>query len=250
MIRTRRSRLLAMGLAGLMAVGLVGAASVAVAQVPGGEEGQHHRRPGKLVWAGIKNIIQASGIAGETFREGHKNGKSINTVLAENGVDSAVVQAQVLADLDARLDAAVLDGSMTQEQADRLYAGAVERLPQLLDRTPTPGERPPKHRVKAFKLGLREVLQASGLPAATFKEGFAAGKSINTVLTENGLNPATVQAAALAAFNERLAAAVVEGKISQEDADRAAAHAAEGLAAFMDHVPVAGEGGRRVPKTN
>ncbi len=216
---TRKSRLMAMGVASLMAVGLLGAAGVAMAQEPGDGAGAQHQgaHRGRLIKSTMKQIVESSGLSPEVFRQGFKDGKSINTILTENGVDPATVQAAVLAALDAKLDEKVLAGDLTQEQADALYARAGTALPTLMDREPTPGEHRGKIR-KAIKGAINTAAEVTGVEPRELVEAIKAGETIADVATANGVDPDTVVDALVSQASAKLDEAVANGRISEEKA--------------------------------
>jgi hypothetical protein len=98
-------------------------------------------------------------------------------------------------------------------------------------------ERHPGPRHPVLMVGLRQVVEASGIDASEFQEGFAAGKSINDTLTANGLDPAAVLDAVLANLEEKLDALVAAGELARERADAMLARAKDRLEAFMSAVP-------------
>jgi hypothetical protein len=61
-----------------------------------------------------------------------RNGKSIADVAKEKGVDTQVISDEYLAQLKAKLDAQVADGSLTQDEADATLAQKTKDLPARL----------------------------------------------------------------------------------------------------------------------
>ena len=125
-----RKTFLALGAAGLLALGAAGAV---MAQDPGssgdgaaGERQGLRHRAGVIV--GLKQIVEVSGLEGSVFREGFAEGKSVNQVLEENGLDPAAIKAEVLANLEARLAEKVAAGELDQARADEILANAAEHL--------------------------------------------------------------------------------------------------------------------------
>ncbi|MFN0096447.1 MAG: hypothetical protein ACKVVT_16935 [Dehalococcoidia bacterium] len=86
-------------------------------------------------------------------------------------------------------------------------------------------------------IAIRHIVEESGLDASVFKEGAKAGKSIDQVLTENGLDPDTIEAALLAELDAKLDERVADEKITREKADELAAKAATGLDKLMSATP-------------
>lgn len=104
------------------------------------------------------------------------------------------------------------------------------------------------HWRRALAVGvIRSVLDASGLDASVFRQGFADGKTVNEILTDNDLDPAKVQADALSDIKSKLDARVAGGAITQDQADQAYARIEQRLPEFMDSTHHLGEhhlGGR------
>ncbi len=64
-----------------------------------------------------------------------RDGKSIAEVAGEQGVEVATISDAYLAQIKDRLDQAVTNGRITQEQADTILQQAEERLPDMLNNT-------------------------------------------------------------------------------------------------------------------
>lgn len=247
-----RSRVLALGLSGVLALGVLGAGSVALAEDPGtggNPTGQDGPRDGKhrpkIVRVTVKHIIDVSGLPTGVFQQGFKDGKSINQVLTENNVDPATVQQQVLADLNARLAQAVADDKLTQEQADKIAARAPEALANLMDRVPKPrdggnGGDPNKPRPQAIvKNALETAAQTIGIEVQELKDGLKSGKTVAEVASENGSSGDAVIAALVSKANAAIDQAVADGKLDASKAEEAKAKAAERITKFVN------EGGPR-----
>lgn len=80
------------------------------------------------------------GISKETLVEGLKSGQSLGQIAEANGTSKADLKADLTSAVEAKLDAAVAEGKISQEQADKVSANLSERLDNLIDRVP--GERP------------------------------------------------------------------------------------------------------------
>lgn len=244
-----RSRVLTLGLSGVLALGVLGAGSVALAEDPGTggsptdqagpRDGKH--RP-KIVRVTVKHIIDVSRLPTGVFQQGFKDGKSINQVLTENNVDPAAVQQQVLDDLNARLAQAVADGKLTQEQADKIAARAPEALANLMNRVPQPrdGGDSGKPRPRAIvKNGLETAAQTIGIEVQELKDGLKSGKAVAEVASENGSSGDAVIAALVSQANAAIDQAVADGKLDADKAEEAKTKAAERITKFVN------EGGPR-----
>jgi len=111
---------------------------------------------GKRIGHGIVGqAAEATGLTAEEVVAELQSGKTPAEVLAENGVDVDAFVADVLADMEARLDEAVANGRLDQARADEMLAQAAERLPEMLNKTFEPrgeGDGPP-HQDGAFGQG-------------------------------------------------------------------------------------------------
>jgi ribosomal protein S20 len=83
----------------------------------------------------IREILtEATGLTGLEIAQQLRSGTTLAQVIEDSGADVAAVSAQILDKAQARLDEAVSNGRITQEQADELMARAAERLDNLLNR--------------------------------------------------------------------------------------------------------------------
>lgn len=192
-----KNRFLTLGLAGLLAVGAVGA--VLAENPPGGgsdapatataQTAGHHPR---VVRATVKDIIKQSGLSADVFKQGFKDGKSINAILTENGKDPATVQAAVLADAKTKLDELVANNTLTREQADKAYTKAQEQLPKLMERVPEPGA----HLRQGLRAGVKDLLGVAAkdlnMDVKDLAQQLKSGKTIAQIAAEKGVDVNTV----------------------------------------------------------
>jgi hypothetical protein len=238
----RRSRLLGLTLTGVFAVSALGA-GVAIAQDGGesrpaaNEDGSRHPHVHHRVLKGLlHSIVENSALEPGTFREGFAAGKSINEVLEENGVDPAAIQAEVLADLDAKLDELVAGGQLTQEEADRIYAAAEEHLPTLMERVPDrdgPHRRPLRRLLHGIRGMIGSAAEALGMERTELAERLRAGETVAEVATEQGIDIQVVSAAILADANARVDEAVANGRIEEARADEIKSRIATRTESFL-----------------
>jgi polyhydroxyalkanoate synthesis regulator phasin len=99
------------------------------------EPGELRRGFGMRVRHAIGNAFQAAaeilGLTAEEVRASLAEGKSLNDLAAEQGVSD--LEAQLVAELTAGIQAKVADGSITQEQADGMLENLTERVANLVD---------------------------------------------------------------------------------------------------------------------
>lgn len=119
---------------------------------------------------------------------------------------------------------------------------------------PGPGqgaEEGPRHH-RLVQIALKNVIAISGLSPEVFKQGFQDGKSIDQILVANGKSPDAIQAALLDQLEDKLNELEAEGKLTEEQVEKALDRAPEALDKLFSHVPDPdrepggrGEGGRR-----
>jgi hypothetical protein len=83
----------------------------------------------------LSAAAEALGMTADDLRTEMEAGKSIADLAAEKGVDTQVIIDAYLAKVKADLDAAVAEGSITQNQADYQLQQAEERAVDRLDNT-------------------------------------------------------------------------------------------------------------------
>lgn len=229
-----RSRVAAAGLAGVIAVTTLGAASVAMAQ--GGDDGtppatttttpgQHHPRA-RILQGLMDDVVAKSGLTRQQFKDGFKNGKTIDDIL---GADAASVKAQVQADAQAKIADALANGTITQSQADKL----TQQLPAALDRLFS--HQPGSHMARLARLGkaaLTKAAEVIGIEPATLKDDLKSGQSIAQVAgpkTQDVIDALNAQADA------RIDTAVANGRLKAETAANLKARAHDRIANFVNN---------------
>jgi hypothetical protein len=126
---------------------------------------------------------------------------------------AATGRVEVIANALAGL---VEDGTITQEQADRVADTLDERLP---DRGPGGLGGPGHHGVL---LGFEAAAEELGLTREELHEQLSGGATLAEIAEEQGVNVDDLVTALVAAAEQGLAAAVEDGRIDQQRADEIA----------------------------
>ena len=244
-----RNRLLAISATGVLAAGALGGASLVAAQSGGdgadennaNEEGQ---RPHKRAKGGaLATIFDVSGLDASVFRDGFAEGLTVNEILAQNGLDSAVIQASALAALSGKLDEKVAAGDIDEDRAAAIVAKAEEMLPQLMDSTPP--ERGQHHHRGAQRLGavLETAADAIDVETSDLVQAIRDGETVGSYASSQGVDAQTVIDALVAQGTARIDEAVSNGL----DPDRAVemqSQLADRAAQFVNEGPPEGSGDR------
>ncbi len=232
-------KLAAMGIAGALTLGVLGG-GVAYAQ-----QGSHGNDPTPVaiqqaakekpgVFRNLMaDIIKQSGLSKDVFKDGFKNGKSINDILTANGKDPKAVEALVLADVDARIQDALKAGKITDAQAQKLTEKAGPALDKLFAAEPKHKRGEDAAKIRAFgRHELKTVAGILGIEPKTLLQDLKNGQTIAQLAggqTQTVIN--TLTADATAALDKALA----DGKITQAQHDKMLANLPARVAKFVNN---------------
>ncbi len=225
-------------------VGLLVFILALMASVIGAASAQEGRRGGlrghqRLDFGGdiMALLSEATGLERQDILTQLREGATLAEIITANGGDVAAVQEEVIALATERINAAVADGRLSQARADSLLENLETRVNAALN-----GELPLLNR---FGRGgddgryvgwhlLRAVAEAAGLDRQEMLEQMSAGKTPSEILTENGVDAEAFVNEQLSQLETRLANAVSNGRLTQEEADARLAEATEKLNAWMN----------------
>jgi hypothetical protein len=233
-----RSKFLAAGAAALLAIGIVGGATVAFADTPPGGDGAAHPdkpgRPGFKFSVGLGDLMKSTGVTREELKQGSDAGLTLGQIIDQYGDKSAdQAKTDALALLETRLDEAVLNGNLTQEREDAMLAKAGEAIDRLLASKPGDHKGPGGPRVHIIaKNALQTVADVLGTDVQTIVDDLKSGKTIAQIAGDK--TPAVsdaLTAQAEAAIQKLLDA----GKIDQTEADKLRANIADHVNSFINN---------------
>jgi hypothetical protein len=169
---------------------------------PDGEPGRGG--PGGPGW--LPAVADALGMTRAELLAELSAGRSVAEIAADRNVALDELIDTLLEKVRARLDNAVANGKLSQEEADALLTVARGRLERALSRS-----RPPTLiAVAADELGLTQEELVAELKA---------GQTLRELITAKGGSPESVVDAFVAGQAARLADAVAEGRLTQAEAD-------------------------------
>lgn len=100
---------------------------------PAGQKGDHAGRR-HVAKQALKEVAKDLNMSPKDLLTELRSGKTINQVAQEKGVPSQTIVDDLVTKVDARVDKAVSEGKITQEQGDTIKAKAPERIAKLMDR--------------------------------------------------------------------------------------------------------------------
>lgn len=148
LMKTGHSRLLAAGATAALALGLVGAGGIALAQDEGEEatpppyqHGDHtcdgtHAGGRGMMAGGLTTAAETIGIEVDALRQALADGKTIAEVASENRVEVQAVIDALVAEANTRIDEAVANGRITAEQAEEHRANAIGKITTFVNEGP------------------------------------------------------------------------------------------------------------------
>ena len=255
------SRLLSVGAAAIIAVGVLGAASVAMADEPagpGGGQGEGRERDSARRHAviAIGKVLENAGVSREEVQQGASEGNSFGEIMTVYG-SKTLAQAKIdaLAALDARLAEGVAAGKLTADQAARIQSAAPAAFDKLMDAKPAahktgnkPGNKPGGKAVAIARHAMQTVAETLDMEIKDLVKELRQGATVAEVA---GGQADEVVAALTAEANAAIGTAVADGIITTEQGAAARSKVDELINKFMNSEH-AGKGHKwpGAPKTN
>jgi uncharacterized protein (DUF433 family) len=209
---------------------------------PGSDTGQEVAAvcAGVLGTGPIESAAEAIGIEPSALLAAIRDGQTVAEVAQANGVDPATVVDAIVANANDRLDQAVADGELTQEQADERAADVEEHATDFVNGDLSmpfhPG--PPligNPGLWGFADGpFAAAANAIGIDPSELFGDLRDGMTIADVAKDHGVEVSTVVDAVVASLQERLDSAVENGWITQEQADERSAELRDQATALVN----------------
>ncbi|MBK8025679.1 MAG: hypothetical protein IPK19_30875 [Chloroflexi bacterium] len=209
----------------VLTVGLVATSVSAQNSAGEGGRGRLQDRPRvavNLLRSVVDIVSNQTGLAPlELLQQIRSTDQTIAEIITANGGSVDAVSAEVIAAITNAVNEAVANGRLTQERADEVLSNLPQNVDQALSSDPQRGGRVDRGVVDLLRdraLG-RAVEEATGLSPREVLEQVRSGKTLGEVIAENGGEPQAVIDSVLASATERLAQAVENGRLTQEQAD-------------------------------
>lgn len=144
-----------------------------------------------------------------------KGGHSIADVAKTHSVEPQTVIDAIIRSVDARVQQALTNGTITSTQAAKLDHVVATRAPKFVDATP---KQLIRRRILADAVNISA--KTIGVTAQALRDAIVSGQSVAQVATAHGVNPTTVVSALVTAGDARIDRAVANHHLT-------AAHAAK-----------------------
>lgn len=209
-----------MGFKGLIRNGFSGGVREKV-----GNPADEHANP-KLA---IMETMHKIGLTNQELESGTQAGKSLADLAQEHNVDAATLKSMILETLKSQLDTAVLNGKLTQAQADAAYEGFASQVDTIINQKGNVSVKGNKDGAgttvdptteNAERAALDAALQQLGMQAVDLKQAIGRdGKSLTDLAREHNVEPQTLRDTMLQAGKAIFDAAVADNTLTQEQAD-------------------------------
>lgn len=198
---------------------------VASAQGPDPQPTPEHRDVGG--GALVQAIMDLAGITPEAARDVITPDVTLNEAAVALGLDPAAVIDAAAAAITTRVEQAVADGNLPQENADAILATLTDDLTALMAE-PLAALRQGQDNARlrdriafeGFQILTQAVADATGLDTETvLQQAFTQDLSLAEVAAANGADPDAVLAAAVATATAQIDAAVANGDLTAEQGE-------------------------------
>ncbi|MCA9906214.1 MAG: hypothetical protein KC547_20305, partial [Anaerolineae bacterium] len=176
------------------------------------EPGQERRQGERAL---LDAVGGATGLSGREILSQLREGATLAEVVTASGGDVDAVIAEATATLNQRIDQALANGRITQEQADELRGTIDMGLIELVN-----GDLWAREAGALATAGVvRLALEQTGLTPLELRDQLQGGATLAQVLEANGVAVDGFIADMTARVDARLNVLVVDGRMSQERAD-------------------------------
>lgn len=191
----------------------------------GSNEAQQQARDGFLRDA-LEIITEATGLSNQDLLQAAREGSTLAEIITENGGDVDAITAEIIALANTRIDDALADGSIDENQAAQLRENLETRIDSLLNRqwntsTGRLGQRQERSGPVAGLLreAVSIISDVTGLNSRDLLQAAREGSTLAEIITENGGDVDAITADIVTAVTEQVNEFVAQGNLTQEQAD-------------------------------
>lgn len=215
------------------------ASVVGVTSAQDGRRGPKARQRDGFTGDMMALILDVTGLERQDIVSQLREGNSLAEIITSAGADVEAVKEEVIALITEKINTAVADGRLDQERADMILENLQTRVDDIFSNEGPlfRGDRGQGNEGRRTGRGLhllQAVAEAAGLDREAMREQVSAGKTPAEILTEHGVDSQAFVDEQLALVEERLAEAVANERLTQEEADARLAEITERLNTWMN----------------
>jgi hypothetical protein len=187
---------------------------------PPEETSAHMKKTQRIAAAGVALAVGISGFAALEWNSSAVSGAStLTSVLANVAADTTTPPATKAAWVADALKPLVTDGTISQEQADKIIAALKAAAPVRGNRPAGLAPRGPGFGRGFAAINLDSIAKLLNIPVADLKKDLAGGQTIADIATTQKVDIDTVIAALVADATTAAQKAVTDGKATQAQVD-------------------------------
>lgn len=183
-------------------------------------EDDHQGRRGQRRGARNEAVTDALGLTKEEIRQGFEDGKSLADMAEEQGIAVEDLRSAMIDAASEHLDAAVEAERLTEDEAAEklaeLEAGIDERLTTVPDLSEREGRG---HGRRGGGASLEALEETLGLSGEEIRASLSEGNTLADIAEAQGVSVEDLADQLIASMEERLDAAVEDGKIDEDRAE-------------------------------
>lgn len=166
----------------------------------------------------IRHAAQALDVPVRDVLAARNNGQSVADFVAVNGGDPTAIADTTTTSITERINTAVTNGRLSQEQANTLLTALPAAVDEALhSTTPLPNPRLTERRTSIGITG--SVAEALGLDIQNVVSDLQSGKTLRQIIIDNGGDVAAVTQIAKDAVANAVRAALANGELRQDRAE-------------------------------
>jgi uncharacterized protein YlaN (UPF0358 family) len=181
----------------------------------------------------LNGVLEDLNIDAQVLRDEIQSGATVEEAITAAGGDPQEAVTAVLAAANARHDEAVASGRITQEQADQRLADLETRLNDWLTRSPLQA----RLGVQLVPIAIELAADELGITRQELRQQIADGATLGSILTENGIDQSAFVDTLVERAAARLNVQVVDGDLTQAQADAALAELRQAIEAQLNATP-------------
>ena len=193
----------------------------------------------------LQRISQALGMEPDELLPQMKEGKTIAQIAEEQGTTVNAVVDELLAPVEKRLDRAIADGKLSQEQAEEKLSEAEARITEMVQNATLEeiiGHEVEKIRkqdgkARQDRMLLDQVCQIINLDPEELHAQLKEGKTIAEIAQEHGVSRDALIETLVEHAQDRLDKAVSDGRLDEEKAAEIMTKTEDRLTKFVDNFP-------------
>lgn len=184
-------------------------------------DNQPGRRAADLARIVYETAADALGMTVHELNQSAEADQSLSDLISANGDDPAQISADAQATATERINTAVSEGRLSQEEADEMLANLPSAIEIILNNPlPRPQNGPnPDQRGQELREAANVIAESLGMTPEELLQAWRDGSTLSEIITANGGDVAAVTQTLIDAATERINTAVSEGTLTQERAD-------------------------------